>query len=644
MRLFRDEAAILIILFDSSNYVSGLVLADYNRLNQKALKKEIDQLNYICKDNGCEIISKSGIGYRLDVLNEDIFNSFKNEVEQKYYGFYLYRNAQSERVHFIVRQLLVNDDLNIQDFVEKCNYSESTIRRDLPAIREKLNQCNLKLMNKANRGMYIVGDEWNIRLALIDENYIYNKFDKVFFLEKEDIDDVFMNHEGFRRIIYSKLKKIFVEDNYYVSYDSLTNIGDMVLVSLKRRKYSKYLINDERFLKIDLTREKKLVRLLFNSIEGENEDVLSENDLNYLAVFIKGKKIFRFNEIEDLKQKDKIFSIVDGFLDYLNEYFDIKEYDLTVLRKDLCCEIAGMMIRNEFDVHTTTKASHQFKQDGILNLDLCSLLYRYLKENTDMTCDKNDVAMSYYSISYFAKERSEKNITKIAVVSKNGFFASRSLAYNYQRLLGRNDVKFLACEYLRLTESDLSSIDGFITDIDSLKYEYPHMPVIDSHFLRRTDEIKKAVKEIIFQSGFDVRDLAAAKNIFYVDKFDDMEQVEKYIANNILNDKDDKENYFAELNKREEIYESRRNNMLLLNTIGDHIGRSFIAFISLSEFMPYGNDQINKIIIYNVASRSLNDWALVSKRISNLIHSYEFVFTGDKEEDYLMLNKIMFGK
>ncbi len=642
MRLFRDQTAILIILFNSSSYVSGLALADYNRLNQKALKREIEQLYYICKENGCEIISKTGVGYRLDVENQKLFEAFKSEVERKYYGYYLYRNAQSERVHFIVRQLLVNQDLNIRDFVEKCNYSESTIRRDIPSIKNNLKRYNLELMNKANKGMYIVGDEWDKRLALVRENYIYNKFDKVIFLEKEDIDDVFMNHEGFRKIIYSKLKKIFIEDNYYVSYDGLTDIGDMVLVSLKRRKYSKYLINDDRFSKIDLTREKELVKALFNSIEGESEEALSESDLNYLAVFIKAKKVFRFSEIESMPQKDEVYSIVKGFLQYLGGYFDIKDYDLTSLRKDLCCEIVGMMIRNDFNIHKSSKQSQQFRRDGIINLDMCSLLYRYLKENTNLKCNKYDVVMTYYCFAYFESEITSKHNTKILVVSRDGFFVSRSLANNYRKLFERRDVEFLPAEYMRLNSDELSDINGIITDVDSLKGEFLNIPVIDCHFFRKSYEIKKAVREIIFNASFDVRQLVNIESIFYKDNFENMVELEKFISDNVLKDTDDKEKYIDQLHKREEVYDSRRNNILLLNTIGDYLERSFIYFIALKDYMAYENDCINKVIIYNVASKSIYDWRLVSARISRLIHSYEFVFTGEREEDYLMINKIMF--
>lgn len=644
MRLFRDQAAILIVLFDNPNFVSGLSLADYNRIKVKFLKKEIDYLNGICRSNGCEIISKSGIGYRLDIIDKSHFETFKNEIEKKYYGFYLYRNAQSERVHYIVRQLLVGQDLNVQDFADRSNYSQSTIRRDIPKIKRKLGQYNLEFRNKANKGMYVVGDEWNLRLALVHENYVYNKFDNVYFFGREKIDDIFMNGQGFRESIYQKLKKVLRENEYYVSYESLTNIGDMILVSLKRRKYSKNLIDNPKFQSIDLNEEKQLILSLFNSIEGESGQALLENDLNYLAVFIKGKKVFRFQEIEKLNRRDEIYNISSGFLKYFNQHFDIGQYDTSVLYKDLCCEIAAMMLRNDFDIHISSIATHQFKQDGAINLDICTLLYFYLKENTNIDCDDNDVAMFYYCISYFAKERSSKHIAKILVVSKHGYFISRSFAYNYQRLLWRKDVEFIPVEYLRLKDSDLTDIAGIITDIEDLDQEYENIVIVDSHFLRRNKDVKKAVNNIVYSKMLNSDSLITKEQIHYVHSFKDMKEIEDYIRKNILTKEDDKDKFFEEFYKKDLAYSSRRNNILLVNTIGDYLGRSFISFIALEEFMDYKDDCINKIVIYNVAGKSLYKWGLISERIVKLFHSYEFIFTGNIEEDYVMIQNIMFDR
>ncbi|MDO4378519.1 MAG: helix-turn-helix domain-containing protein [Erysipelotrichia bacterium] len=644
MKIFRDQAAILVILFNTTGYVSGALLADYSRIGIKTLKKDMDYLNGICLDNGCEIISKVGIGYQLDIYDKKLYYEFRNEVERKYYGFYFYRNAQSERIHYIIRQLLVKGGINIRYLMDKCNYSESTIRRDLLALKKKVENYQLTFVNKTNKGMYLIGDEWNVRLLLVNENYIYNNFDKVYFLDEEAIDDVFMNHHGFREMVYFKLHKALQERNYYVSYESLTNIGDMVLLALKRKKYIKNLKDNPAFRNIDLEEEKRIILSLFNSIEGEGESVLDNTELNYLAVYLKGYKVFRYYEFEKLSVRDIVSNIVDGFLNYLNGYYDISSYDMTVLRKYLCCEIAAMLIRTRFGVHVNPKLISQFKQDGLLNLDLCSLLYRYLRDNTTINCNHNDTAMLYYSFSLFAKEREKNHRIKIMVVSKNGYFVSRTMAYQFETLIGvRNSIEFIPVEYLRIKEEEIKDIAGFITDIDCLKQQFPAFPVIDSHFLRRKSEIRKAVNEIIYNSILNKDNIFTRRDIYYVDSFNNIKDIEKYIREHILTADENKNMFFKEFYKRDAVYTSKRNNMLLVNTIGDFLGRTFIAFISLRDFMAYDTDFINKIIVYNVAGKSIYQAGLISKRLAQLIHSYEFMFTGDREEDFAMIQRIMFG-
>ncbi len=643
MKIFRDQAAILVILFNTTRYISGAVLADYSRIGIKTLKKDVDYLNDICKDNGCEIISKVGIGYQLDIYDKKLYYEFRNEIERKYYSFYFYCNAQSERIHYIIRQLLIKGGINIQYLMDKCNYSESTIRRDLSALKKKVENYQLTFINKTNKGMYLIGDEWNIRLLLVNENYIYNNFDKVYFLDKEAIDDVFMNHHGFREMVYFKLYKALQESNYYVSYESLTNIGDMVLVTLKRKKNSRKLKDNPVFKNVDLEEEKRIVLSLFNSIEGEGDSALDNTELNYLAAYLKGYKVFRYYEFEKLAISNNVSNIVNGFLDYLNAYYDISSYDMTVLRKDLCCEIASMLIRTGFGVHINPKLISQFKQDGLLNLDLCSLLYRYLRENTTIDCNPNDTAMLYYSFSLFAKERGKNHRIKIMVVSKNGYFVSRTMAYQFETLIGAGySIEFIPVEYLRIKEEEIRDIAGFITDVDCLKQQFPTFPVVDSHFLRRKSEIRKAVNEIIYNSVLNKDNIFTGKDIYYVDSFNNIKDIEKYIREHILKADEDKDLFFKEFYKRDAVYTSKRNNMLLVNTVGDFIGRTFIAFISLKDFMAYDKDFINKVVVYNIAGKSIYQVGLISKRIAQLIHSYDFMFTGDREEDFAMVQRIMF--
>lgn len=642
MEIFRDQAAILVILFNNSDYVNGLSLADYNRVGIKTLKKDIDYLNGICKINGCEIISKVSIGYHLQINNRDRYNAFRNEVERKYYNFFYYRNAQSERVHYIIRQCLLKDGINIKSLTDKCNYSESTIRRDIISLKAKAEKYDLKFVNKTNKGVFFVGDEWNIRLALANEYYIYKYFDKVYFQDEEIIDDILMKRNGLNKTVYVKLIKTLKDNNYYVSYENLMSFGDMILIFLSRRKFADKLKYNSYFNSIDLSIEKDIILSLFNSIEGENSNILSDIELNYLAAYLKGKKVFRFFEFEQSDMRLYVEKIVDGFLNYLNNYYDVANYDITVLRKDLCCEITSMIIRTSFDVHINSKLVHQFKSDGLSNLDLCSLLYRYLKEYTDIKCNKDDTAMLYYCFSFFSKSKDKKHGAKIMVVSKNGFFYSRSLAYQFKKLLGRHSIEFVPVEYLRLKEEDIVDIAGFITDIECLKEEYPNHHVVDSHFLRRRSEVRKAVDYIIGKNHLDMNKIFTKENIHYVNKFKDFSEVETYIRNNIFTKQDNADVFFSEFYKRNSVYNSRRNNILVVNTIGDFIGRDLLHIISLEEFMPWDKDNINKVIVYNSAGRSLFNNSLITKRVGKLLNSYQLFFIGDRDSDYAMLQRIMF--
>ena len=65
MELFNNQVSVLNVLFNHETPVNANIIASMINTSLKTVKKEIDDLNLICQDYGCEIISYPGSGYQM---------------------------------------------------------------------------------------------------------------------------------------------------------------------------------------------------------------------------------------------------------------------------------------------------------------------------------------------------------------------------------------------------------------------------------------------------------------------------------------------------------------------------------------------------------------------------------------------------
>ena len=80
MELFNNQVSVLNVLFNHDTPVNANIIASMINSSLKTVKKEIDDLNVICLENGCEIISYPGSGYAMEVYDRDRYNAFADII------------------------------------------------------------------------------------------------------------------------------------------------------------------------------------------------------------------------------------------------------------------------------------------------------------------------------------------------------------------------------------------------------------------------------------------------------------------------------------------------------------------------------------------------------------------------------------
>lgn len=645
MELFNNQVSVLKVLFNHKTPVNANIIASMINSSLKTVKKEIDDLNVICLENGCEIISYPGSGYAIEVYNRDQYSSFVDTINSKSNRSLFYQDSQDERVHFIIRRFLARKNISIYELMEWCSCSESSIRRDIKYVREVLVNHKLTLVNHTNKGTSLEGDEWHIRLAMLHENYYYIFKNKVYFTEPEqDWEKLFLSTDSKLNNLQSVVENVIYKHGYVLSYDALKRFTVMAALSITRKNYAPLLITSKNLTDVDIENEKTVIQDIHDGFPYWRNSELSSQDVMYLSIFLKSVRLIRFGSFTQMPEKDMIQKIVDGFFLQFRRLFDLEERDISVLYKDLCVGTYNLYYSALLDNHVIAANVHQQMTDGLLILDMCYAYYKYLRMETDIRCLPYDVSYFYYMFLNFSSRQAGIKRRKILVVADGGFFYSRTLANVLNRKNTNYFLEYVPMEYMNLKNENIKDYGGIVSDIPGLARQYPEVPVFNLSFFRNQKIVDRmGLSFTISEKEF--RQVFTPDDICYTDRIHCEEDIRTYIMENLRLSTDENEEMFLQKSfEKNSIYGgTRNNNCYLVNSVLDYLGKSFIKIICLKEAIIIDNKIVNKIVIYNVRGRSIMDRSNMAGRVGALIHSHDTYISFDRYKDYQRLSDIMYN-
>lgn len=212
------------------DYHTSKEIGEEMELSSKTIRKEINHLNSVIKDKGAIIESKPGKGFIFKIKNKDKFKSFLKSDWYKYAYFQQDDGSKDIRYENILRMFLFsNSYIKQYELAEIFHVSESQINKDLPIIKNTLNEYKLNLISKPYYGMKIEGSEKNIRLAIKNE---IGEDPKLF-----DGDE---NKELFDKI-QEIIDDIDFGEDYYMPYANFKNLVIHIYISILRIKQKEYV-------------------------------------------------------------------------------------------------------------------------------------------------------------------------------------------------------------------------------------------------------------------------------------------------------------------------------------------------------------------------------------------------------------------
>ena len=406
MKLFNNENRIATILksIEMQSACSVETLATKLDVSQKTIRNDIKELN--CLLGGYACISNNKGECKLIVFTP---NGYK-EIRDKICAQNDFFNSSQIRMAYMFWQLIhAKEPYLTDDLSEEMKVARTTTISDLNRLRKVIEKYDLKIKGKANTGLLLSGEEFKIRMFVLENIYeqLYLNFplgqivrEKLYdFQEKLGMDALgFGFFYRFFVIMIQRMESGHSIEQLESKYEDLYGS-------------SAYNIVDE----------------FLNDIEQVKGYEISREERLFLSISVAGMRTPA--NTAEIEQK---ISISEGVADLIIEMLDRiqEELDVTVIANELFDDfvyhVFFMINRLKYGFHIYNPMVDDFKNKYSVAYKMAEIGKEVLEERAgiQMTEDEMGFLAAYFGV-FLVEQEPEKKRCKIAIVCGSGKIIGR---------------------------------------------------------------------------------------------------------------------------------------------------------------------------------------------------------------------------
>lgn len=526
-------------LLNAQNPLSSDVLAVVMGTTAKTIRSNIDSINEILKLTcGARIVSKTGIGYYLEVLDENEFWNFNHTFNSKYFDDYLLPDVATARIRYIIRRLLFSDGhIKIDRLADELYVSRTTVSGALKSVKAVLGEYHLELQQRANYGIRVTGQESHRRVAQAD--YIYSDEDST----SVDLDIYRYIYLYDTKALREQICKNLIEYNISIANNSLQKLTSLLLVSDYRIRSGNKVIFTGDITDIKTKVEFLLAKTIVNALFKTEWD---ETEIAWLAAFIISRRNITDKDRYEIRKERKYFEMSGRIIDWI---YGTIEVDLTIdskFRVELARHLRGMYYRITFGFEKKDVGLLETKGNNSA-FEYAVIVARYLEMEYGFCVQESEIV--YLSYRFFTHFRLTANHNKqnILAVMDKGTNTADLFLYELNSEFGNYIENSDSAEIYQVPYLPLENFDCIITDIPSLKFDVTipvkrvnyfltenDVAVLKDYFTQSTQNAVKFInsfKEELFVRNIEAETKEAVIQLLYNKVINSMKLEEKVYKN-----------------------------------------------------------------------------------------------------------------
>ena len=516
---------------------------------------------------GVQLISKQGQGYQMFFDNQGAYQEFRQtyELEEDYTKTAVSKG--DDRLVFILNKLLFEQvPVLFDDLADELYVSRSTLSHDFKKIRVMLSEYNLSIESRANKGVYVSGEERDKR-RFIMHYFLENQFFKTLHCYvKVNFFDQTVPLEEFARIVLDECQ----EANLKLSDFVLQNLVVHIALSMIRLK-SGFEIKNIDCQMTDDAIERKVAQRILSKVSQVTNQEFPVQEIDYITLHLLAKsqqcQKNQKNISEEVLKKSLFKTFQDlGLDDIYNFSSDFQ------LIEGLITHLMTLQVRLESRITLNNPLVDEIKQ----NYSDIFFMTREILANMDMFIEWSisDDEIAYVSLHFLAAMERSKESTKfnILAICATGFGAAQMLKNRLETEFGNRVEVVDVIGYYELNQEKLRGIDFIVSAVD-LSNLYFQIPVFKVSVFLKSDEmemIRKAMDQMQVSSHIQSSKISKFENNNFRQYFSK--------ENFLICTKYDKENLLEKMIQGLSVGESNEFEQSLLHGIKQREELSSVVF------------------------------------------------------------------
>ena len=482
----REKNILQFLIKHRERYVTSKELADYLSCSDRTVRNHLKSIDQTLNLQGVRLVSKQGQGYRLIFESQEAYQTFRliYELEDDY-NTKISMSKGDDRLAFILNKLLFEQvPILFDDLVEELYVSRSTLSNDFKKIRHMLVQYNLTIESRANKGVYVSGEERDKR-RFIMSYFLENQFFKVLHTYvKSNFFDQNLPLEELAKIVLEECQ----EANLKLSDFVLQNLVVHIALAIGRIKSGFEISNlDSQMTENDI--EHQVAKKILSRVSKVTNQEFPVQEVDYITLHLLAKSQLPQNYQTDFSKEALKDSLVQTFKTLgLDDIYNFSS-DFQLI-ESLITHLMTLQVRLASRINLNNPLVDEVKQNYSDVFFLTKEILANMEAFSQATISDDEIV--YICLHFLAaiERRKENHRFSVLAICATGFGAAQMLRNRLESELGNRIDVVDVIGYYELNQEKIDGIDFIVSAVD-LSNLYFHIPVFTVSVFLKSEEISQ---------------------------------------------------------------------------------------------------------------------------------------------------------
>ena len=479
----KEKSILQFLLKHKERFVTSKELAEHISCSDRTVRNTLKLIDQTMNIQGVKLISKQGQGFQLFFENQEAYQEFRLTYELSEVYSTTSISKGDDRLAFILNKLLFEQvPVLFDDLADELYVSRSTLSHDFKKIRRMLSEYDLSIESRANKGVYVSGEERDKRCFIMDY-FLGNQFFKTLHYHvQSNFFDQTLSLEEIARIVLEECQDAKLKLSDFVLQNLVVHIA-LAMVRIK----SGFEIKNLSCQMSNNDTERKVAKKILARISEVSNQEFPVQEVDYITLHLLAKSQLSQETQTKISKEEMKRSLVQTFqaLGLDDIYHFSSDFQLF---EGLITHLMTLQIRLDSRITLNNPLVDEVKK----NYSDIFFMTKEILENmeTFSQVSISDDEIAYVSLHFLAaiERRKENDKFSVLAICASGFGAAQMLRNRLEAEFGNRLEVVDVIGYYELNQEKIQGIDFIVSAVD-LSNLYFQVPVFTVSVFLKNDEI-----------------------------------------------------------------------------------------------------------------------------------------------------------